>query len=147
MKLQGIVTATGELDIVKTNSDGVITDKTHISNLVVEVGKEFIAQRIKDNTTNVMSHMSVGSNNTTPVLGDSALNTELGRAALTSTTVTANTVTYVATFLPGVGTGGIVEAGIFNSSTAGAMLARTTFNVINKDVADTITVTWVITIS
>lgn len=146
MKLQGEITATGSLSIVKS-TDGVVKEKMFVDNLVVSVGKNYIAQRIKDDTTTVMSHMALGSTNTAPVVGDVALAAELGRAALVSTAVTNNTVTYVATFDPGVATGAVVEAGIFNDATAGTMLSRTTFNVINKDIADTITITWVITVS
>ena len=45
------------------------------------------------------------------------------------------------------GTGAITEAGIFNASTGGDMFARTKFAVVNKGAADSMTITWTITVS
>ena len=147
MALHSEIKATGQLSIIKTNEAGIITDKVFVPNLVVTVGKEFIASRIASNTDSVMTYMACGSSSAAPDIGDLALQNELGRTALTTTTVTNNTVTYTATFAAGNATGAIQEAGLFNDATAGSMLARTTFNVINKDIADLITITWVITVS
>ena len=95
-----------------------------------------------------MTHMAVGTGSTAAAAGNTALETQLGsRVALTSTTVTSNSTAYVATFGAGVGTGALTEAGIFNASTSGTMLCRTLFAVINKGAADTMTITWTITIS
>jgi len=60
-----------------------------------------------------------------------------------------NVITYVATYAPGVGTGAITEAGIFNDSAAntGDLLCRTTFLVVNKAIDDSMVITWTITIS
>jgi len=51
------------------------------------------------------------------------------------------------TFGAGVGTGAVTEAGIFNASSAGTMLCRTTFSVINKAAADTLGITWTVTVN
>jgi hypothetical protein len=56
-------------------------------------------------------------------------------------------VSYAATFPAGTGTGAVVEAGIFNASSAGTMLCRTTFDVVNKGADDAMSVTWTVTIS
>ena len=69
------------------------------------------------------------------------------RTALTSTTVSTNTITYVASFAAGTGTGAVTEAGIFNASSAGTMLCRTVFPVVNKQSGDSMTVTWTVTVS
>jgi hypothetical protein len=50
-------------------------------------------------------------------------------------------------FPAGTATGAITEAGIFNAATGGTMLCRTTFPVINKGSADSLAVTWVVTVS
>lgn len=118
-----------------------------IPNLVVTDGKEYVASRIKDTTKNAMSHMAVGTGSTSPASADSALGSEADRQLLTSTTVSGATVTYVATFGPGDGTGALTEAGIFNAASSGDMLCRTTFSVINKGSSDSMTITWVITVS
>jgi len=118
-----------------------------VDNLVVTTGLEYIASRMKDTTFGAMSHMAVGDDGTTPVLGDTTLGSELGRVALTSTTVTGSVVEYVATFGAGTATGAIEEAGIFNAGVAGTMLCRTTFAVVNKGAADAMSITWEVTVA
>jgi hypothetical protein len=140
---------TGKLHIVLTDENGNVKDEREVDNLVVQSGLNFIASRMKDATANVMSHMSVGTTSTTPTLSDTALGSEVSgsRVALTSTVVSGSNVTYTATFNPGVGTGALVEAGIFNAASSGTMLCRTTFAVINKNAADTLTISWTTTAS
>ena len=148
MDIKEQLSATGSLTIVKTNNQGIVTEKVHVPNLVVSVGKTFIASRMAGTSSAVMSHMGLGSGTTAPVAGDTALQTSLGaNVALTSTTPSSNTVTYVATFGAGVSTGAVTEACIFNALSSGVMLCRTTFPVVNKAAGDTITITWVVTVS
>lgn len=145
--IQDSIKMTGELRITVTNPEGDITQETVVPNLVVTSGKDFIAERMKDATTSVMSHMAIGTGSTAAAAGDTALGTEAGRVSLTSTTVTANAVAYVATFGAGTGTGAITEAGLFNASSSGDMLCRTVFSVINKGAADTLGITWTVTVN
>jgi hypothetical protein len=91
--------------------------------------------------------MAVGSGTTAAAVGDTTLGTELGRVSLTSTTVTTNNVAYVATFPAGTGTGAVTEAGLFNASSSGTLLCRTVFSVINKGAADTLGITWTVTVN
>lgn len=118
-----------------------------VDNLVVTAGKNYVASRMKDTTDTAMSHMSIGTGSTAAAAGDTALGTESDRQALTSTTVTNNEVVYVATFGAGDGTGAITEAGVFNASSAGTMLCRTVFSVVNKGSDDSMTITWTVTVS
>ena len=145
--LQDSIILTGALKIVLTDAQGNIKDEQEVKNLVVTVGKNFIASRMKDATATAMSHMAIGSGTTAAAAGDTTLGTELGRVALTSTTVTTNNVAYVATFPAGTGTGAITEAGLFNASSAGTLLCRTVFSVINKGAADTLGITWTVTVN
>lgn len=122
-----------------------------VPNLVVTVGKNFIASRISSASVPVMGWMEVGTTNTAPSVGDTALAAAIGgsRTALTVSggTPTGAVVRFVATFGAGVGTGSWVEAGIFNANSAGTMLCRTTFGVITKAAGDSITVTWDLSVS
>ena len=147
MNMNELLNATGQVSVEVYGPDGNLKEKAHIPNLVVQVGRDYIASRMKDATETTMSHMSVGEDNTSPAIGNTTLGTEIGRVALDSTTVNNNVVTYVATFPAGTGTGGLEEAGIFNDSTAGTMLCRTTFAIVNKAAADSMVITWAITIS
>ena len=140
--------ATGSVNVVIHDENGKQKENFTIPNLVVTSGLGFIASRMKDTTETAMSHMGVGTGSTAAALANTALGTALGaRVALTSTTVTANAIAYVATFGAGVSTGALTEAGIFNALTSGTMLCRTVFAVINKGALDTMTITWTITIS
>jgi len=140
------VKITGALSIRLYRADGTLKDSRDIPNLVVTTGKQFIAGRMTG-TANVMSYMAVGSGTTAAVIGDTALGSELGRAAISSGTTTLAVTTYVATFPAGTGTGAVTEAGIFNAASAGTMLCRTVFAVVNKDASDTMSITWLITVS
>jgi hypothetical protein len=138
----------GRLSVVLRDADGNVKQSQEIPNLVVNSGLAFIASRMKDTTDAAMSHMAVGSGSTAAAGGDTALGSQIGsRVSLTSTTVTANAVAYVATFAAGTGTGAITEAGIFNASTSGTMLCRTVFDVVNKGADDTLQITWTITLN
>lgn len=117
-----------------------------IDNLVVTAGKAYVADRMKNNSS-VMSHMGIGSGNTAAAAGNTALGSQLGRVSLTSSTVSSNVITYVASFAAGTGTGAVTEAGILNASSNGTMLCRTVFSVVNKGSADSMTITWTVTVS
>ena len=93
------------------------------------------------------SYMAIGISTQTPAAGDTALISEAGRVALASGTNSANAITYTATFPAGTGTGAITEAGVFNASTSGTMLCRTTFPTVTKQAGDTIAITWKVTVS
>lgn len=133
----------GELQIILRD---ILTGDIRVrneKNLVVSVGKQFIASRMASNTTPVMSTMAVGTNSTAPAAGDVALGAQLASVSLSVAggTPSSNTVLYNATFPPGW-EGALVEAGIFGS----VMLSRTTFAVINKGANDEMTINWTITI-
>lgn len=141
------VKLTGELRITVTNPEGNVKQEVVVPNLVVTTGKNFIASRMKDATATAMSHMAIGTGTTAAAAGDTTLGTEVGRVALTSTTVTTNSVAYVATFPAGTGTGAITEAGLLNAASVGTLLCRTVFSVINKGAADTLGITWTVTVN
>lgn len=115
-------------------------------NLVVTAGKNWVADRM-NNANAVMSHMAVGTGTTAAAAGNTALVTETDRNALDSTTVTNNAVAYVATWAAGDATAALTEAGLFDAASSGDMLARTVFSVVNKGAADSMTITWTITVS
>lgn len=141
--------ATGKLRIlVQDATTGEVKHDIETTNLVVDTGLDYIASRMAGTSAAVMSHMAIGSGTTAAAAGDTALGSQLGsRNALTSTTVTDNSVEYVASFNAGEGTGAVTEAGIFNASTSGTMLCRTVFDVINKGASDSMTITWTVTVS
>lgn len=138
----------GKLSVEVFDENLSLKDKRDVNNLVVAVGKAYIASRMTSNSNVIMSHMSVGGGNVAASTSDTLLVGEVGRVALDSTTLVNNTITYVATFPAGTGTGSLTEAGIFNnpSANSGTMLCRTRFDVVNKAAADTIVITWNVTV-
>ena len=93
--------------------------------------------------------MAIGTGTTSPAAGDTTLGSESARVALTSTTASDNDVTYVATFSAGTpsSAAAITEAAIFNASSGGTMLCRTSFAQINKGTSDSLSISWVVSAS
>lgn len=148
--IQENLKANGSLVMKLIGADGKVKEQFE-HNLVVNVGLAHIVSRMIDASAPVMTHIAVGAGTTAPSPADTALDQELGRVALTATTqVTTNatndSVQYICTFNPGVATGAITEAGIFNAASGGTMQSRTVFPVINKGELDTLSITWKITI-
>ena len=135
----------GDLHIIHKMEDGSVKEYDY-KNLVVHTGKSLIASRLVDAADAVISHMAVGTATALPVSTNTALGAEIGRAVLLSTARVENVVTYTANFAPGVGTGPLTEAGLFNDATTGIMLSRTVYPVINKGALDELTVIWNLTI-
>jgi len=141
------IKAKGTLSVVLKDSNGNLKDERTINNLVVDSGLNYIASRMKDATATAMGYMAIGTGATAAAAGDTTLGTELDRNAVTSVTVTDESIAYVASWAAGDGTGAVTEAGIFNAASAGDMLARTVFSVVNKAANDTLSITWTITLS
>lgn len=150
MEQQTNIKATGKLVIEHFDKHGTLIQTQEVKNLVVTTGLYHIAARLKTSgQPNQMSHMALGAGTATPSLSDTALGSQLGITALdlAGGDVSNNSVTYEATFGAGVATGAVTEAGIFNASSAGTMLCRTTFPVINKGADDSLAISWVVSIS
>lgn len=141
---------TGKLQI-RLNGEVV----REVDNLVVSAGKEWIASRMQGVADGVVSHMAIGTGTTAAAAGDTALEIEVARVALNTSggVVSTNTITFETTFpadTPNVtapATAAITEAGVLNAGLGGTLIARTVFSVVNKGEADTMTITWTITIS
>ncbi len=141
---------TGHVLIELFDKDGVIRDLRSVHNLVVTAGKNHIAAELSAAGTTDMGWMEVGTGAVAAALGDTALGAAIattGRQTLTSRTSATNVVTYVGDWAAGAATNAaITEAGIFNASAAGTMLARAVFTAINKGASDTLKITWTVTV-
>jgi len=138
--------ASGNLTVTLTKPSGA-KETTVVKNLIVDTGTGYIASRMNSTAEGVLSHMAIGTDSTAAAAGDTTLGTETSRVAFDTLSVTNNVLTYTATFGAGVGTGAIVEAGLFNDPTTGTMLCRTVFPVINKGADDSLAIDWDVTIS
>jgi hypothetical protein len=152
--------ATGKVRIVKTNEFGIVTQDFEVPNVITTAGKNYIAAKMHGTNSGIgatMTHMAIGAGGAVAAdaaqtalsltsSGVSAL-TGVTRNTFTSQTLNNNAITYSATFAGTEGTGAVTEAGIFNDASAGTMLCRTVFSAVNKGSGDTISITWVVTVS
>lgn len=151
MQIDGIK-AKGIVSFDLTHEDGSV-EHFESENMVVTAGLGVITNRLSGLGGTAMTHMGVGSSSTAAATAQTDLQTAVGaRVGLSSTTRVTTTVTndavqYAATFGPGVSTGTLVEAGLFDAVSAGSMLARTVFGAITKAAGDSLTITWKITFS
>lgn len=148
------INVSGKVQLLLYDAAGNLKVDCTYKNLIVTVGKAFITSRMIDNSTNVMSHIEVGTSSTAAIASQTGLVAPLtpaARAPITSvtrvTTLTANdSLVFSATFAAGVATGDLREAGIFNESTGGIMLCRSVFPVQTKTAYDTLTINWTVTL-
>lgn len=148
---QSTLKLAGRLSLRLYGPDGQLKDQRDVDNLVVGAGLGHIASRMTGTSSNVMSHLQLGTGSTAAAAGNTTLETAVSpRNALTSTTLGGSyneQLTYKATFIAGEATGALREAGIFNASSGGTMLCRTVYPVINKGAGDTLEVTWVVSLT
>ena len=124
--------------------DGKVIQEEKVNNVIVTTGKSLVASLVSGSGT-AFSYMAIGTDNTTEVVGDTTLTSEIGRVVLTSKTAAANVISYIGDFPAGTGTGTITEAGVLNASSSGTMLNRATFSSITKSASDALKITWTVT--
>jgi len=136
------VSLVGKIQILLNDKEVLKKD-----NLIVQVGKNYLAGAVINSATTPFVAMAIGTGTTAATTADTTLQTEIARGAFTTSSVTTNVVSLSNTFAAGTGTGAITEAGIFsNSSTGGTMLSHVVFSAVNKAALDTLTINWTITV-
>jgi hypothetical protein len=136
----------GELTLTLLDGEGKVKDFRDIKNLIVQVGKNFLASAIINSSTSPFTYMAIGTSGTAAATSDTALGAETARQVFTSSSVSTNVVTLSTTYAAGTGTGTLQEAGIFNASSSGTMLSHVVFSSISKAAADSLVITWTITV-
>ena len=141
----------GHIKIELFDAQGNVKEKIEKHNTFMAVGDAHVADQLAATSGEAaMGWMAIGTGSTAFTTSSTTLNSALDRNALASGYpeqqggASDNDVVYKATWAAGDGTGAIKEAGIFNSSIAGTMLAASTFSVINKGASDTLTITWTV---
>ena len=130
-----------------------IKTQRHGTNVITTDGKSFLAGFLNSAaaaaSTFTMRYIAVGTDATAEAVGNTALGAELARVSGTVSQVTNAIYRVTATFASGVGTGAIVEYGLFSTITSGGgtIFSRDTESVVNKGANDTLVVTTEVTIS
>jgi len=128
---------------------GRIKSKQTSHNLIVTKGAEGIAdQLLASPTISKPSHMAVGKKTspTAPAAGDTTLQEEADRNALTEKTRSGKVVTLKCKWEAGDATATLTEAGIFDASSSGNMYSRVTYGAVVKEAADTLEIIWTYTV-
>lgn len=143
----------GHIKIELFDNEGNIKQIIEKDNTFMAVGDAHVADQLASTENEAkMGWMAIGTGSTAFTTSSTTLNSQLDRNALNSGYpeqqggASDNDVVYKANWAAGDGTGAIREAGIFNSSGTGTMLAASTFSVINKGASDTLTITWTVTV-
>lgn len=137
----------GRLSVTLTAADGSVKEQREFDNLIVNVGKNYLASAVLSSASTPFTHMAVGTGTTAAAVTDTTLQTELARLAFTTSSRTDNVVSISTTFGAGVGTGALTEAGILSASSGGNLLSRVVYAVVNKGATDTLQINWTITLS
>lgn len=147
------ITPKGVVHFVLKDADGNVKLDFRKENLVTNAGRNWSwLMGCSATPPAKMGWIALGTGTFAAAITDTVLQTELAStrtATGTTGTVTTTASQWTATFGPGVGTGALTEAGIFNSATTGSgtLLAHIVFGTITKNAGDTLTITWTITLS
>lgn len=109
-------------------------------NVVVDIGKEYLAQFLAVSVAAPaqfgMQWVAIGTNATPESSADIDLVTEVARVQGVASYVSNQIYQLTASFTSGIGTGPIVEYGVFDSAANGVMLCRDTEGVVTKGLDD-----------
>lgn len=150
-QINDIVKMKGDVRITVVNQSGTVTQEYEYPNLVVNTGKNHMAARLANMTTDgsAITHMAIGTDKTSPTIVDTSLISQLGARSSVTLAHTVNTsyMTATASFTGGsYASTNICEAGLFTASTAGLLICRTTFAPFTILSTDMVGITWKITI-
>lgn len=132
--------------------DGQLFDSLH-DNTVVTSGRAWVLKQLQSVnivTSQVLSHMAIGSDTTAPASTQTALGLEVTRKAISSIDTTNLTAAppneqFQVQFATNEGNTTLAEVGIFNSNSGGTMLARATFASFVKATSNIFNISYNIT--
>ena len=145
-------TLVGRIKLELKDKDGNVIEQRTIKNTFTDVGDAHVADQLAATPGEAtMGWLAVGTSSAAFAVGSTTLTKEIDRNALTAgypeqgSGGNDNDIVYAASWAAGDATDAITEAGIFNSSSNGTMLAASTFPVINKGASDTLSIKWTVT--
>ena len=151
MELNDVVRLRGHIEAELRDVLGNVVSRS-VENTVVTAGRAWVLKQIASSvidTARSISHIAIGTGTAAPATSDSGLGSETTRSAIgtfTTSNLSSNPPSWRAevSFATNEGNTTLAEAGLFNSSAAGTMLARGTFSTINKTTSNTLTIRYTI---
>jgi hypothetical protein len=149
MKLNGMITLKGQFNFKHYRNGKLLSEET-IDNTITTVGIREVAGLINEVTTGGFKWIQLGSSSTSATAANTTLAAAItaagmSRAAATCTrtiTTTANDTAQLVHTFTATASQSVREAGIFDSSTSGVMLARQTFIAKALESGDTLATTY-----
>jgi len=147
--LRAPVKLTGQFHIAHLR-DGRVLEEETIFNTITRTGIAEVAGLINEETSGGFKWIGVGTATAAATASDTALGTELTGDGLARSTATCSRITtdttndtaqLVHTFTAS-DSHAVTEAGIFDASAAGVMLARQVFTAKNMENGDTLQITY-----
>lgn len=149
MNTNETIKAKGHIKFDLFDDKGNLKEHREIDNVVVTVGKTYLAAWIAaaSQATPFMQYIGLGTGTNAASAADTTLQTELSTRVAGTITSSGAVWQNQATFGAGVDTGAITESGLLSASSSGTLFAHQVFSVINKGAGDSLQVTWSITFS
>ena len=158
--MQSIIRLRGAFQIALCDPDGKVIERRagqlfeeRHDNTVVTSGRAWVLKQIQSVnivTSQVLSHIAIGSDTTAPASTQTALGLEVTRKSISSIDTTNLTAAppneqFQVAFATNEGNTTLAEVGIFNSSSGGTMLARATFASFVKATSNIFNISYNIT--
>lgn len=120
---------TGRLRFVFRNIETGAVRESEYRNLIVTLCKEMIAARLAGGGGDCdITYVAVGTDATTPAIGDTALGTELDRNALASISAAGSVITATGFFGAAEANGTLTEMGLFGEAASATPDSGTLIN-------------------
>ena len=140
---------TGYVKYTLIDKNGMVKQTYEDHNLVVVVGKSYLAQFLATDpqTGTFMPYVGLGTSSAVPSPSDVNLTSPLPTRIRGTLSSVSNTWNNSVSFPATIDTGDITEAGLFSAVTGGTMFSHQVFTVFHKDVSDSFNVNWTVTFS
>ena len=144
----------GVFEVLVRDSEGVVKDKRVVPNIITTAGLTSVSALMTYDVGDTgFDYLAIGTGTAAAAVTQTTLVGEayrIGGANVTGTQVTTtkpnDTMQLVGT-LTSTATHAIVECGVFNAAAAGTLLARQVFSAINVVSADSIQVTYKVSVA
>jgi len=145
-----IIRLRGSYEMVLGDANGVEISRNKVDNIVVTSGRSWVLKQIASSlitTSQSIGFIAVGTGTTAPTTADTGLgseNTRIAISSFTTTNINAATPSWraEAVFATNQANTTLGEVGMFNSSSGGTMLSRSTFNTVNKTTSNTFSISY-----